>query len=547
LTSSSTVFELTAVPVESDQLSSEASKDTSLLEGDDLLTSSSNAECDQQQQLPVQESPDLLTLCTDIGLLLRKGTNLHKLPDDHKLKIVRLDPEPHANYPIVFMNGCNRRFKAQWLKTHPWLHYSFSEDGVYCRTCALFAPEVVRGQQLGALVTEPFRLWTKQSSVFTYHEKLEYHHAAILRMKEFVKTCENPSRNVANVISDKRELQLQHNRAVIRSPFVCILFCGIQGISLRGHRDDATASPNGNRGNFIELVEFRAKTDDVLATHLKKAPMNASYTSKTIGDTIRGEIVNDVKNAKFFTILGDEVTDCSNLEQLSIIAVRFVDGNEDIREEFLDFVTMERITGAALSTAILTRLESWGIDIKNCRGQGYDGASNMSSSRAGVQGHILEVAPLAFYTHCSSHQLNLCIVSGCSIPQVRNASGTISEIAKFYNYSPNRQRFFEKIIDSGADRSEVTKLKDLRKTHWIQRIDALSTFFELYPFLVQALQAMVARSDDEWGWDAETVTKANGFLRQVDPFEFIVSASITMRILSSLRTVTVKRTAKTVN
>ena len=67
----------------------------------------------------------------------------------------------------------------------------------------------------------------------------------------------------------------------------------------------------------------------------------------------------------------------------------------------------------------------------NYGGQGYDGSSNMSSSRTGVQGRILAVSPLAFYTHCQAHQLNLCVVKGCSIPQICNANGTISEIAKF--------------------------------------------------------------------------------------------------------------------
>ncbi len=53
------------------------------------------------------------------------------------------------------------------------------------------------------------------------------------------------------------------------------------------------------------------------------------------------------------------------------------------------------------------------------------------------------------------------------------------------------------------------------------------------------MEAIVTRKDD-WGWDSETVTKANGFLRQLETFEFIVSASITMRLLSSVRPVTVK-------
>ena len=43
------------------------------------------------------------------------------------------------------------------------------------------------------------------------------------------------------------------------------------------------------------------------------------------------------------------------------------------------------------------------------RSQGYDGASNMSSGRVGVQARIREKAPLATYVHCNGHCLNLVI------------------------------------------------------------------------------------------------------------------------------------------
>ena len=55
-----------------------------------------------------------------------------------------------------------------------------------------------------------------------------------------------------------------------------------------------------------------------------------------------------------------------------------------------------------------------------------------SSSTVGVQALIREVSPLALYTHCHSHQLNLCIVKACSLPQIRNAGGLVSEIAKIF-------------------------------------------------------------------------------------------------------------------
>ena len=66
------------------------------------------------------------------------------------------------------------------------------------------------------------------------------------------------------------------------------MLCGKQGLSLRGHRDDDVdwteqeEQAAENQGNFVELVRFRAETDDALRRHLERGPRNARYTSKTI-------------------------------------------------------------------------------------------------------------------------------------------------------------------------------------------------------------------------------------------------------------------------
>ena len=92
--------------------------------------------------------------------------------------------------------------------------------------------------------------------------------------------------------------------------------------------------------------------DEVLRTCLEKAFRNAAYTSKTmqneiisiVSSTIRNKIIKEIKYAKYFRILADEVTDCANLEQVSVV-IRFIDIEKQVGEEFLDFITVERITG----------------------------------------------------------------------------------------------------------------------------------------------------------------------------------------------------------
>ena len=130
------------------------------------------------------------------------------------------------------------------------------------------------------------------------------------------------------------------------------------------------------------------------------------------------EIVGEIKAAKFYSVLTDEVTS-HNTEHLALCAW-FVDSKNLVREEFLSFIQLDRITGKQIAEAIIAFLNETDITIADMRGQGYDGASNMSSSRAGVQARISEVAPKATYVHCSGHCLNLVISKSCSVPDIRH-------------------------------------------------------------------------------------------------------------------------------
>ena len=52
--------------------------------------------------------------------------------------------------------------------------------------------------------------------------------------------------------------------------------------------------------------------------------------------------------------------------------------------------------------------------MNNCRGQGYDGAGNMSGKNKGVSSRIATKFNLAYF-HCQAHQLNLCIMNACKL------------------------------------------------------------------------------------------------------------------------------------
>ena len=109
-------------------------------------------------------------------------------------------------------------------------------------------------------------------------------------------------------------------------------------------------------------------------------------------------------------MIADEVTDAANKEELSL-SLRFVlDGT--VKEVFVDFVVVERITGQVLAQAILHWLSTHGLSPADIRGQCYDGAS-MSGAVSGCKTIVQREAPQALYFHCAAHRLNLAVVSAC--------------------------------------------------------------------------------------------------------------------------------------
>ena len=147
-------------------------------------------------------------------------------------------------------------------------------------------------------------------------------------------------------------VEIVNNRAVIKHIADAIHLCGSHNIPLRGHRDDNTADVHSNKSNFLAILDYSVRSGNTtLAEHYKGAARNAVYTSKTIqnhliqaiGDHIRDKIIKEIKQAKYYSILCDEVSDISNKEQVSIV-LRFVDSSACIRE-FLDLLALKGLLG----------------------------------------------------------------------------------------------------------------------------------------------------------------------------------------------------------
>lgn len=84
------------------------------------------------------------------------------------------------------------------------------------------------------------------------------------------------------------------------------------------------------------------------------------------------------------------------------------------------------------------------LPISQCRGQAFDGASNMSGTRNGVQALIKGEEARALYVHCLAHSLKLCVqevTKKCII--VQNVMDFIYELVQLIKFSPKRLYVFD--------------------------------------------------------------------------------------------------------
>ena len=163
-----------------------------------------------------------------------------------------------------------------------------------------------------------------------------------------------------------------------------------------------------------------------------------------------------MKQAQWFCVIADEVTDVSNKELLAIV-LRYVDQETVLpREDSMGFLECHTgITAHCLAEKIITALRSYDLDLTKLRGQAYDGAGNMAGPIRGTAAQISAQYPLAFYLHCASHSLNLAVVKSLQVTSVRNMMGIVDRVSVFFAAHPKRQRALENSI--AETQPEATK------------------------------------------------------------------------------------------
>jgi hypothetical protein len=441
----------------------------------------------------------------DIGLFTNPQQPLSD-KTKHMLLTDCWNPGKEYIFPKLVVGKQTRSFKFNWLEDNKWLAYSEKFDGGFCKFCVMFAPSFVTkaDQRLLGFVTTPLKKFKDAKEMFRLHESTQYHKRSVEFAEEFSKVYNHEKEDIRNQLSSHRKIAVETNRRRLRHIVACVEFCGRQELPLRGKVDSGSfdiSKCSPQEGTFRAALRLRiSERDEVCQSLFQCAPRNATYMSPQIqnemieimGQQIETQIVTDVKKARFFSVLVDETIDVSRCQQLSL-SLRYVHEN-NLREEFVTFVIVQSTTGTDLAETIFNTLHSLGLDSSFLRGQGYDGASNMSGRFSGVQSIIRNKHPLAMYTHCSSHLLNLAVCSAASTPAIRNAFGTVQSCGNFFARSAQRSNALMTKIEGSLEGVSHSRLQPLCETRWVERHEALIIFLELFPAVVEVLEEIQSDS-----------------------------------------------------
>lgn len=437
-----------------------------------------------------------------------------------------------------FIEDCyNKVLPNKQIVKRNWLFYSVACSACFCFPCILFSRSDSKSLTSG--LCHPHKGvndWKHLTEKIVQHENNPVHKDHCLQWKELEQRLKDGQTIDTDV---QQAIQTEKNkwRSILKIVVDCILFCAKNNIALRGSCDSI-----GERGSgiFLSSIELISHYNQQLFDHIQNIKqtketgreLKVTYFSSDIqneiievlGRRVKSEMISTVKKAKYYSILFDATPDASRQEQVTQI-IRYVriDGNQcSIEESFLDFIATEEKSGAGLAQEIMKKLAADGLQLSDCRGQGYDNGANMAGIYNGAQAFITQQNSDARFVTCAAHSLNLVGVHSASVSAVMvTFFGTVQSMFNYFSSSTSRWQKLKSVLN--------VSLKSHTDTRWTSRASAVAA---LQTQIVDVCNVLREISSDN-GANAESRSGADRLLNSID-FPFLCFLQMWKMVLQQI-------------
>lgn len=370
---------------------------------------------------------------------------------------------------------------SKYEELYPWLYFSMLKGGYLCKYCELFSLGKKLFTETGVILGDhPSRKLDKHSNTNRHLEATKKYaqvNSDALKKKKSVLLLLHESSK-----SQREEEQLR-NREVFKKLFRITYFL---------------IRKEWAQANYEDLVRFIATLGVAdLQHHIDSADPSATYLSSTteteliqiIGEVIERQLLDNLRNSNFFTLLADESTDEQNREQLSLFAKWIKRCNEMPTDHFLGIVHVEKTDSETLLNAIQHFLIAKNIDVTKCKFVGFDGTNAMSGEVSGLQRRMRHLSPMCLYINCRNHRLALCLKHLMKqYPLLVEADSLLLAIWKMFHYSPRKFEVFRN-IQALYGENQMTLIR-AATTRWLSHGKASIRLIEKYQPVLDTLDAL---------------------------------------------------------